>query len=116
MKKFEPFELTLTRGLNGDYYGAVDNKQRRRFCENNMHDYFDFPYNQKTIVLCINHRGSNTRYRFSLDRCWFGIRAILRGVEYNQVGFYDSTINAISRLLERLDVNHVYVSLEYDRE
>ncbi len=119
MKSFEPFDITLTRRKNGDYYGVFPGERvKRRFCRRDLHFYFDFPRGKPTIHLHITPRRARTRYRVvSHPSCWGGIAITLYGNDENYPDFYDGTRRSIKNLLTKLEEDgyEVYVGLELDR-
>ncbi len=121
MKSFEPFDITLTRRKNGDYYGVFPGKRaKRRFCKRDLHEYFSFPYGIDTIHLHITPRKAYSRYRAVIKPSWWsdhGIGITLYGNHETHPNFYDGTRRSVKNLLTKLEEDgyEVYVGLELDR-
>ena len=118
MKHFKPFDITLTRRKNGDYYGPL-HVAARRFCEEHLHLYFDFPQDAPVIHLHVTPRPAKSRYKITLTAPVIAedLTIVVEGEREFYPYFYEATQHYACQILEELlEDSNVYVGLEYDDE
>lgn len=120
MKSFEPFDITLERRNSGSYYGEVPGtKGKCRFCEKDLHYYFNFPQREPVIHLHVTSRKAKTRYRVASDGTlpWSRfVKILLIGDDIHVPEMYPKTRQALSKILLRLEDTgyEIYVGMEID--